>query len=823
MSVEETSRSPWFYMAVAVALLLVCTLLGYDYSLGRRVATIERSLNQNGATTATLESILLESEGAQLADISRNGQALALESARLNRKMDAASQDELALDDWVTQETISDETQLAALSSRVAALHLEATAAAEDVGQLRINGSGLRQDLVVAEQSASDTTAALGALTKPATASELVASYAPATPVYNVIFDMPLRAGEVHLYPDKETALRFYVGSPSLLNALLSPEQTVSSKLLNQKGNIPLDVSFLCDACSSGGHQSKSIVYLSDQMRSTEAEFSFTPDSKTAAADHGKLSATLVVEGSGLIYNQIPLTMYVDMPTPAAPLAAATPPIKPSKDEATKSTAQTGGAASQAPPGTSAGGAAPPPALNRLVAVPPPTDHAAVVGAFSLPDRGSRPADLIITIDRQPDGYLAIQIKPRSPALASYLGPLYQDQRGEARWFSQSSLSPGQLQSEAAKAALLIRSVVDSKNAALEHIRQNSLKDSESSAPDSVEDLSLDNSSRDAILEALLGRGTYVYDKLFNRQSPDLATLMEKIESFTSPEARSLRILILQGQISFPSQLLHKAGGDLAWGFWGFQYELVVDYTKRDYPGRLDRTVTPTNNAVSIFGTYQAGVDESTDSQSVASRGQQELDYFRQRFTLARCETPHSRKDFLAALTSNADSVDYVLVYAHGSSGAIVRGTPEGDVVVEREAEGPRLLFDSSGVYVTPEDIDTLPIGKSRLVPYLNRKPIVILNACDTGTVTILPDAENITFPQALLDVGASGVIATESPVWNGFAYQFEKDLIERMGTSTPLSLSLLETRRKYLTIGNPMGLLYSYYGGVTVDRASDQ
>jgi hypothetical protein len=60
-------------------------------------------------------------------------------------------------------------------------------------------------------------------------------------------------------------------------------------------------------------------------------------------------------------------------------------------------------------------------------------------------------------------------------------------------------------------------------------------------------------------------------------------------------------------------------------------------------------------------------------------------------------------------------------------------------------------------------------------------------------------------------------------PIWTawreppGFAYDFGSEMMKSLGTTKqPVSLVLFKTRNDFLRKNhNPLGLLYSYYGGV--------
>jgi hypothetical protein len=225
--------------------------------------------------------------------------------------------------------------------------------------------------------------------------------------------------------------------------------------------------------------------------------------------------------------------------------------------------------------------------------------------------------------------------------------------------------------------------------------------------------------------------------------------------------------------------------------------------------------LTTTGDRLSVFGLYKAGDGESP---AVSVLGHQQADYFKSKMQLQQAVEIDSGVSFLRNLKQHNEYVDFIMVYSHGSSGIFVSQVG-GHLVVQREALGPRLIF-SQNEYVGPVDIMQVAVGTDTTDrPFLQRYPIVMLNACETGT-TAISTGFGLTLPLAWLHLGARGVIATESPVSNVFALRFGNDLIDEMANGREMSQGLLAVRLKYLKAGNPFGLLYSFYGGMAVNVA---
>ncbi|MBD3309503.1 CHAT domain-containing protein [candidate division KSB3 bacterium] len=96
----------------------------------------------------------------------------------------------------------------------------------------------------------------------------------------------------------------------------------------------------------------------------------------------------------------------------------------------------------------------------------------------------------------------------------------------------------------------------------------------------------------------------------------------------------------------------------------------------------------------------------------------------------------------------------------------------------------------------------------------LENHPLVILNACATGSVNPLYTA---SFADAFLGYGARGVVATECSVPDTFAFRFIKQMYELFLGGMSLGEAMLTTRRQIAKReSNPCGLLYAMYASPT-------
>jgi hypothetical protein len=235
------------------------------------------------------------------------------------------------------------------------------------------------------------------------------------------------------------------------------------------------------------------------------------------------------------------------------------------------------------------------------------------------------------------------------------------------------------------------------------------------------------------------------------------------------------------------------------------------------------------SNSNQIFAVYK-GNSGSTGDEAVCkgeggSTGDEvselaclQLAHYKQDFG-NKVHEVHSNTELLQLLKSSGATLKTLVAYAHATSGMEFQTQPNGAVTAAPDIRGPRLLFasDNSANFVTPFNIESLMnnLDESH-TSFFDDNPLVFLNACETGTGG-LGAFGGPSFPVTLLHMGARGVIATESPVWAYFAYHFGNDLIDELHKGTPAPEALFEIRKKYLDAGNPLGLLYSYYGAPDV------
>jgi hypothetical protein len=313
------------------------------------------------------------------------------------------------------------------------------------------------------------------------------------------------------------------------------------------------------------------------------------------------------------------------------------------------------------------------------------------------------------------------------------------------------------------------------------------------------------------LLGVMFKAGAILYRKLFvTSAEPDLITLMAALDKFVRKDGKPVLIRIETGGISIPWELLHPPGTMDQKKFWGFRYDMVVDPVGRPrpgfYPGILQYQTGPL-----VFGKYKAALGED---QGVSNNADAEAQYLSTTVGFTGLLKVDSADAFKKALANNENTIRMIVVYLHARNNIAVQSAP-GAAPVQTFVEGPELLFGANDKVTVGslEDLYlNLPAEQSQV---FGLRPLVFLNACQTGTGNFLSTGDR-NFPGTFLDMGARGVIATEAPVWITFADDFARALARDLAGQSPVSTSLLNERASFLkTNNNPLGLMYEYYGGV--------
>jgi hypothetical protein len=316
---------------------------------------------------------------------------------------------------------------------------------------------------------------------------------------------------------------------------------------------------------------------------------------------------------------------------------------------------------------------------------------------------------------------------------------------------------------------------------------------------DSSEWLNLTPDDSDKIKSTLSGVGSTFYTKLFTHAKKPAA----KIESFQHSDRRPLRILVRTVEQSFPWQLLHSPLSNSGDDFWGFKFEIAVQDMGHPPPSFVLTQATANEKITALIGEY------SGSDYSVQTMAKQQFDHFKASFGDSRYIPVETATAFTQLMQANATNLNFILIYTHGSDGYTFIADGQGNLSRHPlTPRGQRLIFaDDANAYVLALAVDNLDdFGRSG--PFFSKNPIVLLNACQTGVLS----TNRLTLPKAFLHLGARGVVATDAPVEDVFALAFGDDLIDQMAAKKDMAAALRETRRKYWSQGNPLGLVYAYY-----------
>jgi hypothetical protein len=137
---------------------------------------------------------------------------------------------------------------------------------------------------------------------------------------------------------------------------------------------------------------------------------------------------------------------------------------------------------------------------------------------------------------------------------------------------------------------------------------------------------------------------------------------------------------------------------------------------------------------------------------------------------------------------------------------------------VQRDAL--RLLYESTGDAPAPSS-SWLELTYDRLhledLYELDRRllpgSMVVLNTCESALLSpVLTDS----FVHFFLSRGAGAVIGTECPMTIEFAHPLGERALTSLLCGRPVGEALLEARRHFLGLRNPLGLAYTVYGSAT-------
>lgn len=594
----------------------------------------------------------------------------------------------------------------------------------------------------------------------------------PPRAVYNAMI-APLASGApLTLRAGASTTLIFHIG-PEMIGSVLgtlAPEADLDTLVASQ-GN-RLMVVLDCLVCADNANQVQTITYDVQARTSTRATFSFLPSAKKVEAEGGlgKLVVT-VMTASGIELDTISIPVLVGDAT----------------EEARKS-------------------------------LRPPSKLA----PSQVPDDATAAPDLILFIaEGGADGLLSVKLYPRDPALREKLTKeLGRDISLET---FTAGMQPEDVRQLVARHYGRLSQIAEQNNSKLRDIYGSTAQGAVTltcNGPGMV--LCEDDSNQ--IFSTLHDIGFQLFDRLFAKaRDPDLFKAMLVIGQYEKEDATPLRVRIHNSSAYLPWQLVNDArnlpagGGEArAHGFWGFRYELGVRQVSAAISGPVPRLMPPPTARETIYGGWAGTGDET------ALRAQKIADFLSGHIG-GSLPLRRSREEFLDSLGAAASYVRFLMVYTHGSSGS-------GASSDRLDRLGGRLMFfkPQGNEALLPSDVDALSrewqsdLDWAAQKPLFAGRPVVFLNACESGTGGLEPMTNN-GFIAAFLRNGAGAVVVTESPIWIAFADSFGRDFLEGLlAGQMDIQRAMYEARWRHLRERhNPLGLMFALYGNTTARFSS--
>lgn len=606
----------------------------------------------------------------------------------------------------------------------------------------------------------------------------LTTSLIPQSPVYNIVFNPE---GTNQLPSGVDVNIRFFVAQQHIRGGVPLPRWTINPDILNSRNAIPLTVTMNCIPCATNKLQEKVVTYSPNDGFSSEAIFTVRAMHDRARMSDGLSQLVFDVASDGIEYDHIVADVRV----------------------------------------TSGAFDGEPGHVSGL-----PSERPGQPAAFSqesVPQRpsgepvGSQKADIVFHFYRDSDK-LRVRIQPILPELVTLFRSRYLKD-GELRDFNSALLTEKTIRSADNDAYVALRQLIEPENEAI----QNLLNGSPSNSPEIQLHMDFSPVERDAILAQFHKFGSGFYSRLFSdvTADADLRELMSDFDDFADTHP-GLHVQIWPNDVNIPWQLLHVPSDDVgAQKFWGFRYELTVIPFRID--GGTPRPILTYSGAHSaIFAGYS---DEEFTNHYIIDKGVEASQIVSQALHHP-VDFPKTASEFLGKLDENRNEIQLILAFTHATSGTIDFTPRSGGPIFRQDDYGPRILF-SADKWAKPNDIYELRThhkSDPEHAEFFSAQPFVFLNACETTTLGFQAEGDRDAtgtsegFPEIMLRLGARGVIGTESRVWAPFAFYFGNELLHKILQGYEVPKALRDVRLMYYhDHGNPLGLLYSYYGNPDV------
>lgn len=587
-------------------------------------------------------------------------------------------------------------------------------------------------------------------------------------PVYNAVFSPTFPNRPAVLVDAEPSSVRFFIGPRDQASAVDSKNWTVDPEVLASEDDVPLIVTMVCRFCTDLHTQNHPITYFAAKRSSTQAKFDFVPLRSKLDDPAGVGRVAFEITKNGVQTDYVVANVRV---VPAG----------------TKRVETFG--------------------IERPMASGP--------ARLTQPD-WSQDVDLVIAV--RPDGNrLQVQLIPGSEGVAKLFGRKHVTPDGEFHSFNTGMLKDDVKRVNGELYAELYATI--NKNDRLKSLL---------GVPGPTNDILLSRQDKGILLKPFFDAGVDLYRQLFvTGADPDLGDLMEKFRTYARADT-AIRVRIQSQGVYLPWQILIPSSGSDPKDFWGFKYELSINPTGIDLSGAYAGPLKYESGPL-IFGEFRSADTKDTKKTKntkntkntentedlVTTLAKNEAAYLQSDMKIAGILVKDSRDSFLNQLQQSRTSVQMIVTFTHGLSGSIIKDNGE----VTESILGPQLQF-ADNEFLRAGDLNKLP-STLKLPPteisVFGNAPLVFLNGCETGTAGFYPTT-NLDFAGTFLRLGARGVIVTEAPVWTYFGYNFGISLLKQMKTGGTIPHAILAVRKENLDeANNPLGLLYTYYGGPDV------
>lgn len=569
-------------------------------------------------------------------------------------------------------------------------------------------------------------------------------------PVFNAWFN-PTRAGtKSGLVSGIKTTAVFRIAPPVLHSALSSGEIPRGlQQLLDSEPTTEMTVAMTCFVCEDQAPRPQRLTYYRETRMSTTATWSFVPNKAKVIGSAGDISFTVNVGGVPYAF----VSAHVDVRS----------------------------------------------ANEHAEELPESTRTCA---PDALP--GGRPYDLVIwASDHNGQGRLAIE--PIAPDLRVELESLVLDEVGRPRSFPIAATDWTQLSVQTRQTYIALKAVVEGETrplpAGLPGI----------DAPGNYQLTEEDAKKARTLFYEL---GLTIHDRIVSGSS-ELFNAVKRVELLATQrkaQGKPIRLGIYTNGVDIPWQILHNKLplGAIPDGeeHWGHKFILAATPILRLECLTLPSDAVAPSRSNILYMEYKS----TAERDIVAQLSRMFADRLQGAFSQGQLKVASSPEAVQRVFEREARDLELIWTFTHGKNG-IEFEFERGGFVQRFEKEGQRILLsDKEGDFVSAGQVLRWTTS-TEFGPYLESRPIVFLNGCETGASGGAKGA-GASFPYVFLERGARAVIATESPIWPYFGYALGTQYLANLKRGDRAAEALYLARLEFMQMNrNPFGLLYSIYG----------